>query len=83
MRSSLSLGSGKYDNRVIAFIDAYWKTQYHAPTVREVAAACGISSTSVTAYTLRRLEQTGKYVLRRGKVIPVWIVEAIKGNARP
>lgn len=77
MRTSLPLGSGIYDNRVIAFVDAYWKTRYHAPTVREIMLACGISSTSVTAYTLRRLAKTGKYVLSRG-ITPKWVMTAIQ-----
>ena len=36
------------------------------PTLREICAACGISSTSAASYALRSLEQTGRIVLVDG-----------------
>ena len=43
--------------RMLAFLQAYTAGHPHPPTVREITRACNISSTSVTDYNLRLLEQ--------------------------
>jgi DNA-binding Lrp family transcriptional regulator len=59
---------------VLEYIQAY-KTYYcgDSPTLRQIAAACEISSTSVVSHILRRLEQDGK-IKRTGAgiALPGW-----------
>jgi SOS-response transcriptional repressor LexA len=76
MKRALPVGDGKHDRKVIAFLNSYWKHQFQPPTLREIMTACDISSTSVIAYTLRRLERDGKIITARGAV-PVWVRDAI------
>lgn len=42
------------------------ETAGRPPTIREICAACGISSTSAVSYALRSLEQTGRIKLVDG-----------------
>jgi SOS-response transcriptional repressor LexA len=44
---------------VLDFIRAYIATSGIPPTLREIAAGCGISSTSVVSYHLGKLERDG------------------------
>ena len=44
---------------ILDFVRAYAAEHGRAPTVREIRAALGISSTSVVAYSLRRLQRAG------------------------
>ena len=66
----------KYDPMdVLEYIQAY-KTYYcgDSPTLRQIAAACEISSTSVVAKILRKLEKDGK--IRRtpaGIAVTGWV----------
>ena len=48
---------------VYASIRAWWGAHGHAPSYREIAASCGLSSTSVAAYHVTQLERRG--LLRR------------------
>ncbi|MFE6808587.1 helix-turn-helix domain-containing protein [Streptomyces sp. NPDC057681] len=50
---------------VLAAIRAHIADHGEAPTVREIAAAVGLSSPSSVLYQLRRLEEAG--VLRRAR----------------
>jgi SOS-response transcriptional repressor LexA len=50
-------------SRVLRYIILYKRRHDGvAPTVREIMDACGISSTSVVAYHLKRLEAAGKII---------------------
>ena len=49
---------------IMAFLQDYTAHHPYPPTMREITAACRISSTSVTDYNLRRLEH-GKYLTRK------------------
>jgi len=44
---------------VLAFVQRFWQERGYSPTMREIADACGINSTSVIAYTLDTLEARG------------------------
>lgn len=79
MRPSQPIGSGIHDAKIMEFIDDFWRTQFHPPTIREIRVACGVSSTSVVAYTLHRFVASGRYILCGG-IVPLWVVNAIKGK---
>jgi len=49
--------------RIINFVTEFLSDKGYPPTIRDIAAGCGISSTSVVAYNLNKLEQAG-YIRR-------------------
>jgi len=48
---------------ILEFVSEYIEGNSYPPSIREIGAAVGISSTSVVSYNLRRLEETG-YISR-------------------
>jgi repressor LexA len=53
--------------RILAFLGEYIEENGYPPSIREIGAAAGISSTSVVSYNLRRLEEHG-YISRDREV---------------
>ena len=53
--------------RIINFVTEFLQDKGYPPTIRDIAAACGISSTSVVAYNLNKLEQAG-YIRRHSDI---------------
>ncbi|OQY20876.1 MAG: repressor LexA, partial [Anaerolineaceae bacterium 4572_32.1] len=53
--------------RILEFLDKYIVENSYPPSIREIGAAVGISSTSVVSYNLRRLEERG-YISRDREV---------------
>jgi repressor LexA len=53
--------------RIINFITEFLHDRGYPPTVRDIAAGCGISSTSVVVYNLNKLEQAG-YIRRHSDI---------------
>jgi repressor LexA len=53
--------------RIINFVTEFLDDKGYPPTIRDIAAGCGISSTSVVAYNLNKLEQAG-YIRRHGEI---------------
>jgi repressor LexA len=53
--------------KIIRFIDRFLSRRGYPPTVRDIQAGCGISSTSVVAYNLDALEKEG-YIRRHAEV---------------
>ena len=53
--------------RIINFITEFLYDKGYPPTIRDIAAGCGISSTSVVAYNLDKLEQAG-YIRRHSDI---------------
>jgi len=53
--------------RIINFVTEFLSDKGYPPTIRDIAAGCGISSTSVVAYNLNKLEQAG-YIRRHGEI---------------
>ncbi len=49
--------------RILEFLSQYIEKNGYPPSIREIGAATGISSTSVVSYNLRRLEEEG-YISR-------------------
>jgi len=49
--------------RILEFVSEYIEENGYPPSIREIGAAAGISSTSVVSYNLRRLEKAG-YISR-------------------
>ena len=52
---------------IIKFITEFLDNNGYPPTIRDIAAGCGISSTSVVAYNLNKLEQAG-YIRRHSDI---------------
>jgi repressor LexA len=53
--------------RIINFVTEFLSDKGYPPTIRDIAAGCGISSTSVVAYNLNKLEQAG-YIRRHSDI---------------
>jgi repressor LexA len=53
--------------RIINFVTKFLQDKGYPPTIRDIAAGCGISSTSVVAYNLNKLEQAG-YIHRHSDI---------------
>ncbi len=53
--------------RILEFLGEYIEENGYPPSIREIGAASGISSTSVVSYNLRRLEEGG-YIRRDREV---------------
>lgn len=53
--------------KIINFIRHFWTERGYPPTVRDIVNGCGISSTSVVAYNLDKLEREG-YIRRHSGV---------------
>ena len=53
--------------RIITFIDRFFNDRGYPPTIRDIQAGCGISSTSVVDYNLRILEERG-YLSRHADI---------------
>jgi hypothetical protein len=77
---------GKYDEAVSSFVDDFWRNKFRSPTIKEVMAACGITSTSVAYYVIRKIAKTRGDVFAGSetthtRITPQWVIAAIK-NAR-
>ena len=53
--------------RILGFLNEYIGENGYPPSIREIGAAAGISSTSVVSYNLRRMEEAG-YISRDPEV---------------
>jgi len=53
--------------RIINFVTEFLHDKGYPPTIRDIAAGCGISSTSVVTYNLNKLEQAG-YIRRHSDI---------------
>ena len=53
--------------RIINFVTEFLDDKGYPPTIRDIAAGCEISSTSVVAYNLNKLEQAG-YIRRHSDI---------------
>lgn len=53
--------------KMLTFIQRFWREAGYPPTIREIGEACTISSTSVVNYNLNKLEKAG-YILRDGRI---------------
>jgi repressor LexA len=53
--------------RMIEFIRGFWAENNFPPSVRDIVAGCGLSSTSVADYNLKILEKKG--IIRRHKEV--------------
>jgi len=52
---------------IVNFIREYMDAKGYPPSIRDIAKGCGVSSTSVVAYNLNKLEQGG-YIRRHGEI---------------
>ncbi len=53
--------------KIINFVMEFLNDRGYPPSIRDIAAGCGISSTSVVAYNLNKLEQAG-YIRRHSDI---------------
>ena len=60
-------GLSDKQRHIIGFIDRFLADRGYPPTIRDIQAGCGISSTSVVDYNLDRLEGGG-YIRRHAEV---------------
>jgi repressor LexA len=68
--------------RILQFIQRFKETKGYAPTVREIADACTISSPSVVQYHLDRLQQNGLITREREKFRSIVLNKEKKGVVR-
>lgn len=68
----------KYDAKMKAAIDVFWRQNKYPPTLRDLMAIVGISSTSVCRYVLRHIE--GVRIAKNGRVIPLWVDQLFLSN---
>jgi len=61
------LAKSRTRERILAFISAFKKEKGYAPTVKEIAESCNITSVSVVQYHLDHLEQAGAIRRERKK----------------
>ena len=70
---------GKHDQRLAEYIDQYWRENYHAPSMREMAEHCN-TSTCVIYNALQRIAP-GRFLLggigEARAVVPYWVRDAI------
>ena len=52
--------------QIVRFIESYWHENWMSPTVREIAEACGMSSSSSAHYRLEQMTRLG--ILERRRV---------------
>lgn len=73
--------TGKSDKqqRILEFIRSFIDQHDYPPSIRQIQDACGISSTSVVDYNLKRLENRG--LIRRDREVSR-AIEVLEGGAR-
>ena len=76
---------GKHDQRLAEYIDQYWRENYHAPSMREMAEHCN-TSTCVIYNALQRISP-GRFLLggigEARAVVPYWVRDAIAERSLP
>lgn len=68
---------------VLAYIDQYWHDHHYAPSLRDIVADCGISSTSVASYIVDKLEKAGHLTNQPGaarSIVPAWVHRALEDH---
>lgn len=74
--------TSKYEDALMASIEAYWCLHYHSPSYRDLLAATGMKSLSHLKLLLADLEKRGVITLppkgqTRG-VVPTWVRDALR-----
>ena len=64
--------------RILSFISDFRETKGYAPTVREIAQGCGVTSPSVVHYHLNRLELAGLITKEKEKFRSISITDERK-----
>lgn len=62
--------------RIVEYVTRHTAERGFSPSLREIGIACGISSTSVVEYHLRRLEADGRVTRVPGSPRTLRVVEA-------
>ena len=61
------MGISARQKEVLTFISKYVKHKGYPPSIRDIAAGCGMSSSSVAGYHLKALEMNN-YIRREPKI---------------
>lgn len=72
-------GKSDKQQRILEYIRSFIDQHDYPPSIRQIQDACGISSTSVVDYNLKRLENRG--VIRRDREVSR-AIEVLEGGAR-
>ena len=67
-------------DNVLAAIIEYWRENAIPPTIREIQALTGISSTAVVRYYYCKLSKNGAIIRIKGKPVPIQIYREITGE---
>ena len=76
---------GIHDARLAEYIDQYWRENYHAPSMREMAQHCN-TSTCVIYNALQRIAPRRFLLGEIGEaraVVPHWVRDAIAERSHP
>lgn len=68
---------------VLAYINEFWRRNCYSPSMKEIMAACHVSSTSVVRYTLLDLQEAGRLTYQDGiarSIVPAWVSRRLGGN---
>ena len=77
MSARRSITSGE----VLAWIRAHIAEHGYAPSIREIAAGCGMSSTGQAHYHVARLREIGAITLDPGKARTIRLLDAPAGTS--
>jgi len=69
--------------RILKFADEYIEENGYPPSIREIGAAAGISSTSVVTYNLLRLEEKGYISRDRDVSRGLKLASTVRGHMMP
>ena len=84
LKGAKSMEKGRTREHILDFISAFKREKGYAPTVKEIAEACRITSVSVVQYHLDHLERAGAIRRERNKSRSISPVEeARQGNDVP
>lgn len=72
-------GKSDKQQRILKYIRGFIDEHDYPPSIRQIQDACGISSTSVVDYNLKRLENRG--IIRRDREVSR-AIEVLEGGAR-
>ena len=75
--------TSRYDGAILAAVDEYWTEHCRPPTMRELMALTGITSTAVVRYAVDGLVEQGRLLRRRNgrgtarTLVPLWVGHAV------
>lgn len=72
-----------FRNKVMGFIDGFWRENYFSPSIREISIGTKANSTSHVLYTLSQLDELG-LIHKTSRLsrcyVPARIIKVIQGE---